>query len=151
MNKKEKHMPMLGRCIGLCFASFVFSVTALIIAIQQESKDSLNIGVLFSIIWFVVGLILLIFSIFSWNSPVYFDEEKMSQKRFGKEHVLYYKDIERIGQKLRLFSKLPVPIKIYGKGKTFCIDIGSLCYRTFKEKVENYPISKTLDEIENHV
>lgn len=90
-----RYWPYLG-CFIFHWALFILSWAAIILVHDTTDDITHMINVYFSIITPIVLIVSLILSIFGWNATIYFDKEKIYQKRYGKLIEIYWKDIVKV-------------------------------------------------------
>lgn len=145
--KNKSLRPNSDRCGLLCIATIMLSVVMFIGAFVGFDT-LLNYRLIFlsiGFVLFVLGIICIIYSVLSWNSPLSFDDEKIEQIRFGKKLYFYYDDIENIKYKTINPSTTCIPIVVLKFKSTkdkLKIEIYSNCYSILKEKTRHLPVAK---------
>lgn len=94
MNKQEiyKLRPLTPMCGILCTATFVLAFLLILCGITESIIQFILIGIIFA----MINAILVIFSVWKWNSFVFIDNEKITQYQWGKEITIFYNEIEKI-------------------------------------------------------
>ena len=89
----NKFCPCKVRSVIYCFGSFMllFTSVAGILPNVEEKKNAL----LLALCLFIIHILVVLYSIFKLNSYVYFDDEKIYQKQYGKIVEIKYNEIEK--------------------------------------------------------
>ena len=146
-NDGVKLRPNTAGCCILCVVTMILSVLSLLGTKDFESITEKLPGYLMSAVFMFLDVVFIIFSIFSWNSVIYIDNEKIKQKKFGREFVWYYEDMYdaefiTIGGGLYSTPSFRVIIKCQNTSKKLKFDFETKLYELFLEKAKEYPIGE---------
>lgn len=100
----QHFMPLSPKCFGLCMGTFILLFCSCIVA--GESDVPMNWLIPVSIA--VLHCILVVFSIFRWNTRVYLYDQSIAQTQWGKNIVIPYSEISRVN----IGSSHPAPSTI---------------------------------------
>ena len=105
----QEFRPLSAKCAGVCTATFVMLFCACIVAYESvHGYGGRQIIWLFPISIAALHCILVVFSVFRWNSCVYLHNDFVSQIQWGKEIVIPYSEINDV----KIVRMVPYPATI---------------------------------------
>ena len=113
-----KFRPCIGRTISLCILSFMLfflTITSILPSVEGEEK---KLVFFFSIIFFLLHVLCVLYSLLKLNLPVCLDENKIVQKQFGKIISIKYDNITDVKLSSAFYARVPYAIKLYYQFQT---------------------------------
>ena len=117
----QRFMPLIPKCFGFCVGTFGMLFCACMVAYA-----SVNVHGESQIIWLlpvfiaVLHCVLVVFSVFRWNSWVYLHNDRIVQIQWGKEIVIPYSEISRV--KIARSHPAPPTITIFWGQRKIAFD-----------------------------
>ena len=140
-------MPCIGRTISFSTLSFMlFFVTTGGVLPSVEGKDK-NIVFFFMIIFFLVHVLFVLYSLLKLNSPIYLFENKMSQKQFGQLINIEYDKISDAKLSFAYYIRAPYAIKVYENNKMMMFEITSKVYDEFMKYCSNIEVKNKIERL----
>ena len=144
----NRYRPCSARCFGACLLTFGLASLFIGISIGANFYGDSVYALWLGLVFLLLNIVLVIFSIFKWNSYVYIDGEKISQKQFGKTIVLYYREITDIKMSMMSVTKGTSWLIIIKQGKNkIAFEITTKVYEQFCKLCTNENIIKKLDKL----
>ena len=146
-SKVMKFRPCNGRSIsfsGLTFMLFFITTIGILPNVEGEDK---NIDFLFAIIFFVLHVLFVLYSLLKLNSPICLDENKIVQKQFGKIISIEYNKISNAKLSFAYYIRAPYAIKVYENNKRIMFEIGSKCFDEFMKYCTNVEVKNKIESL----
>ena len=146
-NQVKKYMPCIGRAISFSSLSFMLFFLIIVgILPSVEGKDK-NIVFFFMIIFFLVHVLFVLYSLLKLNSPIYLFENKMSQKQFGQLINIEYDKISDAKLSFAYYIRAPYAIKVYENNKMMMFEITSKVYDEFMKYCSNIEVKNKIERL----
>lgn len=93
----RKFRPLSGFCAGVCYGTFGLASIACLIAFEATNRHGES-GVvwLLPLLFGATHLVLVAYSVWRWNTPVFLYEDRITQMQWRKEVTMLYGEIEKI-------------------------------------------------------
>lgn len=139
----NKFCPCKVRSVIYCFGSFMllFTSVAGILPNVEEKKNAL----LLALCLFIIHILVVLYSIFKLNSYVYFDDEKIYQKQYGKIVEIKYNEIEKF--KFSNGGRIYNLLKIYKKNKKIIFELSDKNLNLFYSKCNNKELNNKIKKV----
>ena len=125
-NKAQRGIrPCNGRSIAICVITFLLTVVLLSLAITSVENNLKILFAIFAIVLMILGVLLFAIYMYRYNSPIYIDEQSISQKQFGKTIKFEYSEVDNITFKHSMFFKVPAIISMYQKNQRIVFELTS--------------------------
>lgn len=108
--------PLFPKCLGFCLSTFILLCCSCFIA----NKSDFPISWLFPVAMAVLHCVLVVFSVFRWNTCVYLHDNTIEQTQWGKIVVISYSEIRRV--KIACSSPAPPTITIFSDQHKIAFD-----------------------------
>ena len=146
-NQVKKYMPCIVRTISFSILSFMLFFLIIVgILPSVEGKDK-NIVFFFMIIFFLVHVLFVLYSLLKLNSPIYLFENKMSQKQFGQLINIEYDKISDAKLSFAYYIRAPYAIKVYENNKMMMFEITSKVYDEFMKCCSNIEVKNKIERL----
>ena len=146
-SKVMKFRPCNGRSIsfsGLTFMLFFITTIGILPNVECEDK---NIAFLFIIIFFVLHVLFVFYSLLKLNSPIYLDEKIIVQKQFGKIISIKYDEINDVKLSFAYYIRAPYAIKVYENNKRIIFEITSKVFDEFMKYCSNIEVKNKIESL----
>ena len=147
--QKNRYRPCSARCFGVCLLTFMLSFIFIGISIGARVSSEGVYVLLIGLVFLMLNIVFVIFSVFKWNSFVCIDGEKLSQKQFGKNKVFYYEEITDIKMSMLTVTKGSWLIIVKKHKDKITFEITSEIYEKFREWCTNKEITGKLNKALN--
>lgn len=148
--QKNRYRPCSARCFGVCLLTFMLSFIFIVIPIEARFFGDSSIVLWLGLGFLIFNIVLVIFSVFKWNSFVHIDGEKLSQKQFGKNKIFYYGEITDIKMSMIALTRGPWLIIVKKHDDKIAFEITSEAYEKFRELCTNKEIMNKLNMALNY-
>lgn len=146
-NQVKKYRPCNGRTISLSILSFMLffvTIAGILPSVEGEGK---NIVFFLIIIFFILHVSLLIYSLLKLNSPIYLDENKIFQKQFGKIINIKYDEINDVKLSFSYYVRASYAVKIYYNNKKIMFEITSKVFDEFMKHCSNIEVKNKIESL----
>ena len=141
-NKIMKYRPCNGRSISFSILSFMlFFLATFGILPSVEEK---NIALILIVIFFLLHILFVFYSLLKLNSYISIEEEKMLQKQFGKTIEIMYNDITDVKLSFALYIRASYAVKVYSNNKRIMFEISSKVFDAFMNNCSNIDIKNRI-------
>ena len=147
--QKNRYRPCSARCFGVCLLSFMLSFIFIGISIEARFLGDSSVDLWIGLGFLIFNIVLVIFSVFKWNSFVHIDGEKLRQKQFGKNKIFYYGEITDIKMSMIALTRGPWLIIVKKHEDKITFEITSEVYEKFRELCTNKEIMEKLNKALN--
>ena len=142
-----KYRPCIGRTLSFSVLTFMlFFITIIGILPNVEGKEK-NIAVFLIIIFFLIHIIFVLYSLLKLNSPICLDENNIVQKQFGKIISIKYDEINNIKLSFAFYGRAPYAIKIYHNNKRIMFEITSKVFDEFMKCCSNIEVKNKIESL----
>lgn len=117
--------PCNGRSIAICVITFLLTVVLLSLSITANANTFKFLFVILAVAWIILGVLLFAIYMYRYNSPIYIDEQSISQKQFGKTIKFEYSEVDNITFKHSMFLKVPPIISLCCKNQKIAFELTS--------------------------
>ena len=148
MKRKDmKYRPCIGRTLSFSVLTFMlFFITIIGILPNVEGKEK-NIAVFLIIIFFLIHIIFVLYSLLKLNSPICLDENKIVQKQFGKIINIKYDEINDVKLSFAYYVRASYGIKIYNNNKKIMFEITSKVFDKFMKYCSNIEVKNKIESL----
>jgi hypothetical protein len=143
----KKYRSCMGRTISLSVLSFMLffvSIAGILPSVEGEGK---NIVLFFIIIFFILHILLVLYSLLKLNSYIYLYENKIVQKQFGKIINIKYDEINDVKLSFSFYVRAFYGIKIYNNNKKIMFEITSKVFDEFMKCCSNIEVKHKLKNL----
>ena len=144
-NKNMKYRPCNCRSISFSISSFMlfFLVTFGILPSIEEK----NIALLLIVIFFLLHILFVFYSLLKMNSYISIEDEKVLQKQFGKTIDIRYNDITDVKLSFAFYVRASYAVKIYSNNKRIMFEISSKVFDAFMNNCSNTEIKNRITSL----
>ena len=144
-SKVNKCRPCNGRTLSFSILSFMLFFVAIAGILPNVDTSEKNIVFLFIIIFFMLHIIFVFYSLLKLNSLIFFDENKIFQQQFGKIINIKYDEITDVKLSFAFYIRAPYAIIIYENNKRIMFEVTSKAFDEFMKNCSNFDVKNTIE------
>ena len=112
----QRFMPLFPKCFGFCMGTFILFFCSCIVAYEADFPMTWLIPIPIA----VLHCILVVFSVFRWNTRVYLCDKSIAQTQWGRKIIIPYSEISRV--KIARSHPAPPTITIFWGQRKIAFD-----------------------------
>ena len=147
IRKDMKYRPCIGRTISfsiLTFMLFFISIAGIFPSVENGEKI---IAFSFAILFLLLHVLFVLYSLLKLNSPICLEENKIVQKQFGKIISIKYDNISDVKLSFAYYVRASYAIKIYDNKKRIMFEISSKVFDEFMKYCANVEVKNKIESL----